>query len=333
MNPGRLSPTINNLMIDKIQGAIQHWSCNFLSYAGKLQLINAVVFGLENFWCSALLLPLYVTRMVNKLCKDFFWGIIAGQRNMSYKSWNSICAPWGEGGFNVKELLSWNKALLSKWVWQLTTHRDCLWDSWSLTYNLKGKSIWEGHALTCHGESWRDIIKVKDALLELAGSKNAAFFMLNSCVSHGKFMVGRAYSLFRQCRPKLRWTIPLRSDSILPKHRICVIGRAEDDLLSLTTSTGGVLCSSIDVAFVWLLKSLIDICFSDAPSLNSWRNILSGCSVAGMVYAIWEERNNRLFGGIQATPEMVASKLQSILKIRLSDNQHPRIRQWLDFTN
>ncbi|XP_074288882.1 uncharacterized protein LOC141614029 [Silene latifolia] len=287
---------------------------------------------------------------------------------MSYKSWNSICAPWDEGGFNVKELLSWNKALLSKWIWQLSTHRDILWDSWSRTYNLKGKSIWDGHALTCHGESWRDIIKVKDALIELAGSKAAALSMLNSCVSHGKFRVGRAYSLFRHCRPKLRWTTPLRSDSILPKHRICAIQAVQHQLATVDNiNRRGLmlvnrccLCMAAQEShrhlffrcsfsqqvrrnmLAWLgvsgSSSDIDIKnylykISVGNKCNSWRNILSGCSAAGMVYAIWEERNNRLFGEIQATPEMVAAKLQSILKIRLSDNQHPRIRQWLDVTN
>ncbi|XP_074301076.1 uncharacterized protein LOC141632429 [Silene latifolia] len=44
-------------LITKIQAAIQHWSTKLLYYAGKVQLLNSIFFGLENFLCAGGLLP------------------------------------------------------------------------------------------------------------------------------------------------------------------------------------------------------------------------------------------------------------------------------------
>ncbi|XP_074290304.1 uncharacterized protein LOC141617035 [Silene latifolia] len=230
MNPGRLSPSMFNIMIDKIQGSIHHWSSNLLSYAGKLQLINAVVFGLENFWCSVLLLPSHIIKIVNKLCKDYFWGISGKQRRMTFKGWSSICKPWLEGGYNVKELLSWNKALLSKWVWHLTQNRDGIWDRWNRTYNYRDHTIWEAQSRSWHAESWRDIIKTKNFLLEIAGSSANAQRMLNACVTHGQFSVGKAYHFFRDKGHSTRWVAALTAPCIMPKHRLCTIQAGQRQL-------------------------------------------------------------------------------------------------------
>ncbi|XP_074305891.1 uncharacterized protein LOC141641113 [Silene latifolia] len=100
MNPGRLARGMFQAMVDKVQASIQHLTGNLLSYVGKLQLINSVLFGLENYWCSTLLLPKVVAKLVNKLCKNYFWGTPSGQRKTTFQSWGSIFALWQEGGFN-----------------------------------------------------------------------------------------------------------------------------------------------------------------------------------------------------------------------------------------
>ncbi|XP_074319365.1 uncharacterized protein LOC141656392 [Silene latifolia] len=194
---------------------------NLLSYAGKLQLITSVLFGLENCWCSALLLPKIVAKLVNELCKNYFWGIPNGKRKMIFQSWKSICSPWSEGGFNIKELLSWNKALLSRWIWLLTQNREGIWDKWSRDYNMMGSSIWVTCSKPHHAGSWRAILKTRDCLLAIAGNSADAQSVLNSCVLRGHFLVRRAYDIFRTKHQKLGWTRVLSCSEILPKHRVC----------------------------------------------------------------------------------------------------------------
>ncbi|XP_074297306.1 uncharacterized protein LOC141628013 [Silene latifolia] len=59
------------------------------SYAGKLQLIQSVIFGLQNYWCASILLPRGVIKLINNMCKDFFWQIQDGLMRMTFKSWKA----------------------------------------------------------------------------------------------------------------------------------------------------------------------------------------------------------------------------------------------------
>ena len=60
-------------LVEKIVGKINHWSSRFLSYAGRLQLLQTVVYSIQNFWCRQFLLPKSVLKKLNKLCSSFFW--------------------------------------------------------------------------------------------------------------------------------------------------------------------------------------------------------------------------------------------------------------------
>lgn len=44
-------------LMDKVTGFITAWSASTLSYAGRLELIKAVVQGVESFWLQALPIP------------------------------------------------------------------------------------------------------------------------------------------------------------------------------------------------------------------------------------------------------------------------------------
>ncbi|XP_074315419.1 uncharacterized protein LOC141651614 [Silene latifolia] len=57
LGPSRYSVSMYDSLIIKIQTKLQHWSAKSLTYAGKAQLLDAVIFGIENFWCSSVLLP------------------------------------------------------------------------------------------------------------------------------------------------------------------------------------------------------------------------------------------------------------------------------------
>ncbi|GKV02273.1 hypothetical protein SLEP1_g14730 [Rubroshorea leprosula] len=47
------------------------WSAKHLSFAGRLQLITAVIQGITTFWCSTFILPKKVIREVERICAAF----------------------------------------------------------------------------------------------------------------------------------------------------------------------------------------------------------------------------------------------------------------------
>ncbi|XP_074320627.1 uncharacterized protein LOC141657334 [Silene latifolia] len=66
LGPSRYSVSMFDSLILKIQTKLQHWSAKSLTYAGKAQLLDAVIFGIENFWCSSVLLPKNVLHQIWK---------------------------------------------------------------------------------------------------------------------------------------------------------------------------------------------------------------------------------------------------------------------------
>ena len=60
-------------LVEKVIARIHEWSAKLLSYAGRLQLIQSVLFSLQNFWCRNFLLPKTVLKRINQLCSRFLW--------------------------------------------------------------------------------------------------------------------------------------------------------------------------------------------------------------------------------------------------------------------
>ncbi|XP_074278181.1 uncharacterized protein LOC141601778 [Silene latifolia] len=117
-------------MMDKIRSKISHWANNLLSYAGKVALINSVIFGIQNFWGASILLPKGIAKKIHKICKDFLWGIEDEKRRFVFKSWDSLCKPGREGGVDIKEILSWNKSQMMSWIKKLETNTPNVWVQW-----------------------------------------------------------------------------------------------------------------------------------------------------------------------------------------------------------
>lgn len=67
--------TIENCapLIEKITGRLRHWTTKLLSYAGRLQLIKSVLFGISLYWLQIFPLPKKVFKHIEGLCRSFMW--------------------------------------------------------------------------------------------------------------------------------------------------------------------------------------------------------------------------------------------------------------------
>ncbi|KAK9677027.1 hypothetical protein RND81_11G117000 [Saponaria officinalis] len=219
LNASRITIDMYNVLLTRIQSSTQHWSSHLLSYAGKIQLINTIVFGLESYWSASLLILKGLIKRITKLCKDFFWAG-GGNTRMTFKSWSSICLPWDEGGFGVKEVLSWNKALIAKLLWNLDQGRGGIWTKWVASYYLNSCSIWEVSGMVSSSESFKAILAIRDQLLMCRGTKMAAQDALRACSAQGRFCTGLAYEMFRRRAVKINWATSLAAKAVIPCHSI-----------------------------------------------------------------------------------------------------------------
>ncbi|XP_074299605.1 uncharacterized protein LOC141630739 [Silene latifolia] len=346
LNPARLTSSMYEGLVMRIQNLVQSCASKFLSYAGKLQVLNSVVFGLCNFWCGSLLLPKAVCIAITIYCRQLFWGYSEGTRRVIFKSWQSICFPWVEEGFQLKAIMAWNQANMLKWLWHLDRGSGSVWSSWVSKYYLAQCSFWAFTVQEYYSESIRGVILTKDMIIQRLGGMQAAKSALHGCLDHGKFSVGKAYDLIR---PRLPTQICYRAVQcclLLPRYKVILqlaVQRklATTDMLiqrgvhlvsrcplckCKTESTRHLFfkCAySYQVLSLVLERVQMSIPTADLHSLlvwahrrkprKYWKNRWIGCSIATAVYCLWKERNARVFAGQERSMELLVREIHDLV--------------------
>ena len=83
----RLTKIECNELVEKITARIHTWSTRHISYAGRMVLINTVLFGIFNFWATIFLLPQEVIDRLIKLSRNFLWYGSVEFKHPPFVSW------------------------------------------------------------------------------------------------------------------------------------------------------------------------------------------------------------------------------------------------------
>ncbi|XP_074277828.1 uncharacterized protein LOC141601441 [Silene latifolia] len=334
LNEGKLNKSMFADLLSKVQKCLHSWAKQRISYAGKISLINSVIFGLEQFWCSTLLIPKGVIKLITKFCRHFLWGSEEGKRKLIMKSWGSCCTPHSEGGFNIKEILSWNKCILCKWIWIVDTHSDSLWANWNHTYNIKFGDFWTMSVKPCHSESWRSLLKVRNDLVAKIGSIAEARDFLSTCISGGKMQLHKVYDLLREPNSKVSWVRAVWNKAVVPKHSfiavlaMCVLCKAASE------DHQHLFFQCHYSSHIW--KHLLDWMGLRGRSMRfkselhwiahrrhrrHWKFLWVTTCLNALVYSIWEERNSRIFNNVEHAVEHavehVIRRVQFLVSVKL----------------
>ncbi|XP_074266936.1 uncharacterized protein LOC141590229 [Silene latifolia] len=334
-------------LLDRIRGKLSHWANSLLSYAGKITLINSVIFGLQNFWGSSVLLPKGVVKKIQKMCKDFLWGIDAGQRRFVFKSWDSFCLPRKEGGVGIKEILSWNKSQLLIWIRKLVIDSPTIWVKWIKAYVLKGVDIWHFQLTSAYSWAWSSLIDCRDSLIQVTGSSSAA----QNLLAQPDFK-GIAYDLFRHKGSVFSQHKTLGDTLIYPKHVVIGILAVQNKLPTidnlcrrgLVLINRRVLCKQnsessdhlfFDCPFsanvcrvvaVWLRITVVTrwrrifSWFKKYNRGNGCGKRLRRCALVCTIYHIWRERNKRIFQDVSSEPSTLIWRIKYLVFLRVRGN-------------
>ncbi|XP_062113366.1 uncharacterized protein LOC133824492 [Humulus lupulus] len=131
-----------DIILQKIRLRLNSWSSRHLSYAGRMQLIHSVLFGLRNYWMSIFILPQSVVKEIEKLCRSFLWGSAGLRSKPHLASWKKVCLPKAYGGLGFRDGALWNRAILAKYIWVLSEQPEILWVKWVNSIYLKGCNFW-----------------------------------------------------------------------------------------------------------------------------------------------------------------------------------------------
>ncbi|XP_024007996.1 uncharacterized protein LOC112083994 [Eutrema salsugineum] len=151
-------------LLQQIKGKISSWSVKTLSFAGRLQLLNTVIAGITNFWCSNFVLPKLCIRKINSLCSAFLWkGTVEGHHTARI-SWDQVTMQKSEGGLSIRNLYVWNKACIIKLLWLLFFQSGSVWVAWFKERVLKGNvnNLWSAKLKQTNSWFANKIIKSRE---------------------------------------------------------------------------------------------------------------------------------------------------------------------------
>ncbi|XP_074288983.1 uncharacterized protein LOC141614128 [Silene latifolia] len=335
LNSSKNSTEVYGTLITKIQNALLHWTNNLLSYAGRIQILNSVIFGVASFWCSTALLPKNILKRITKICKDYFWGIADGYLR--------------KGASILKNFYLGIK--LAKWVWLLISNSPGYWAHWNLAYVFQASSLWQTSVKDRFSESLCSILHVKDEIHSRKRSIDAALHIINSWVCNGKFQVAKAYNWFRSQGDRVYWCKALHGTSIIPSHKFTVSlaimhKLPTTDLLvkrGMFMVNKCVLCKCkaenhrhlfFNCVFsqqVWnALLQWMNISnrtvnlwseihwIAQTKGLRHWKHALHQSCIAAAVYFIWQERNQRIFMGRESIVDHIVSNIKIAIRYRLT---------------
>lgn len=92
-------------LVSTLESKIHSWSNRKLSYAGRVQLINSVLYSVLNFWVGFFLLPKGVIEAVEALCRRFLWSGGDEKMHTPLISWTQVCTPVEQGVLDLRRCL------------------------------------------------------------------------------------------------------------------------------------------------------------------------------------------------------------------------------------
>lgn len=130
-------------LIIKICSKIDSWLCRFLSFAGRLQLLKIVLYGIQGFWSLHLFLQKGVLKRLTTLFLKFLWGGCTTSTKPAKVAWSDCCLPKEEGGLGLRDLFSWNRAAIFYHLWRLLKpNSSSAWVTRVRSTVLRNKAIW-----------------------------------------------------------------------------------------------------------------------------------------------------------------------------------------------
>ncbi|XP_062093919.1 uncharacterized protein LOC133799949 [Humulus lupulus] len=208
MRPTKWKHEDCDIIIQKFRMRINNWASRHLSFAGRIQLIHFVLFGLRNYWMGIFILPQSIIKEIEKLCRGFLWGVNGNQSKIHLESWTKVCLLKVYGGLGFKNGSAWNKAILAKYIWAITEKHDLLWVKWINFVYLKGYEFLSYRLPPDISWYWKKLCNLRDIY---------SYAELKAAGSAGKFHPSKLYNS-SLCQQQIDYHRAVWCRLSIPKH-------------------------------------------------------------------------------------------------------------------
>ena len=124
------------------------WKRIYLSKGGRLMLLKSTLSSLPTYYLSLFTIPKSVAARLESIQRNFLWGSFEGSFKYPLVAWENVCLLIEMGGLGIRSVVSFNRALLGKWLWRYGHEVSHLWRRLISTKYGEGQG---GGVLKCVG--------------------------------------------------------------------------------------------------------------------------------------------------------------------------------------
>nr|XP_016470075.1 PREDICTED: uncharacterized protein LOC107792379 [Nicotiana tabacum] len=326
-------------LITKMVAKITSWTAKKLSYAGRAQLVQTVLFAIQSYWAQLFTLPVQIVKLIEAYCRSYLW---SGGNVLTKKlllAWEKVCLPKSVGGLNLTNLQVWNSAAIAKTYWDLTHKQDKLWIKWIHAYYVKRQRI--DDMSIPQSASWmiRKIFEAKQIINQLHRPLDEQTIIIKHIYLqlipiHSK-MDWRCLMFQNNARPKAIFTMWIQNHGrLLTKDRLkrwglhmdetCVLCQADKETrehLFAECAYANRLWTRLSqwaqvhsiVPNIWIQYFQLIIHHSKGKTASA---MLLKMMYVEYIYVLWRERNTRIFEGASREHEALAREVVSMCYFR-----------------
>ena len=93
----------------------------------RLTLLKSTLSSLPTYYLSLFTIPKAMAMRLEHIQRNFLWGSSAECFKYPLVAWEKVCLPRELGGLGIRNLVSFNQALLGKWLWRYGHETTHLW--------------------------------------------------------------------------------------------------------------------------------------------------------------------------------------------------------------
>jgi len=97
---------------------IANWSHRWLSLGGRATLVKVVLESILVYWLSFAKIPKIILNIIRRKIFSFLWIEKKIKEGIHLISWNKIAKPKKMGGWGLKNIFTFGKALAAKILWR-----------------------------------------------------------------------------------------------------------------------------------------------------------------------------------------------------------------------
>jgi hypothetical protein len=129
-------------LLKKIEKMISNWCHRWLTLGGRFILVKSVLEIILVYWLSMANIPKGILDRIRRRMFSFLWMGKKEKESIHLVDWKRIAKPKKKGGWGIKNIFYFGKALLAKSLWR-SLMIPGLWHEVILKKYLKKKSVVE----------------------------------------------------------------------------------------------------------------------------------------------------------------------------------------------